>query len=147
MLVRFWGTRGSVPTPGPATVRFGGNTACVEVRSGDSLAILDCGTGARGLGEKLASEQPSLKTQMFLSHVHWDHIQGFPFFLPVFQPNADLEITARPGWRWAWRNPCPARCNTPIFPSAWAIFARGSPSTRWERTPFKRASSRLPPNT
>lgn len=97
MLVRFWGTRGSLPTPGPGTVRYGGNTSCIEVRSGQSVAIFDCGTGARGLGASLAAESTGLTAHLFLSHVHWDHIQGFPFFLPVFLPTADLEVYGAPG--------------------------------------------------
>jgi len=81
--VRFWGVRGSIPTPGPTTVKVGGNTACVEVRCGTDLVILDAGTGLRGLGGALLKEMP-VRAHLFFSHVHWDHIQGFPFFLPAF---------------------------------------------------------------
>jgi len=83
--VRFWGVRGSIPTPGPATVKVGGNTACVEVRCGSDLVILDAGTGLRLLGLALLKELP-VKAHLFYSHVHWDHIQGFPFFIPAFIP-------------------------------------------------------------
>ena len=86
-----------MPTPGPGTVRYGGNTSCIEVRSSRSLAIFDCGTGARGLGASLAAEGGGLKAYLFLSHVHWDHIQGFPFFLPAFLPNAELEVYGAAG--------------------------------------------------
>jgi phosphoribosyl 1,2-cyclic phosphodiesterase len=79
----FWGVRGSIPTPGPSTIEVGGNTACVEVRCGNELIILDGGTGLRKLGASLAPEQP-LQAKVFFSHVHWDHIQGFPFFGPAF---------------------------------------------------------------
>ncbi len=79
----FWGVRGSIASPGPRTVRIGGNTSCVEVRAGSELVILDGGTGLRLLGEKLLRETP-VRAAMFFSHVHWDHIQGFPFFAPAF---------------------------------------------------------------
>ena len=84
----FWGTRGSVPTPGPFTVRYGGNTPCVEVRTGnDHLIILDAGTGLRELGRSLVerSNGAPLEADLFLTHAHWDHIQGLPFFPPIFQ--------------------------------------------------------------
>ena len=79
MQITFWGVRGSIPTPGPATVQIGGNTSCVEVRAGKAILIFDGGTGLRLLGKKLQKEVP-VTAHMFFSHVHWDHIQGFPFF-------------------------------------------------------------------
>jgi phosphoribosyl 1,2-cyclic phosphodiesterase len=81
--VRFWGVRGSIPTPGPSTVEIGGNTSCVEVRAGGRLLIFDGGTGLRGLGNSLLKSMP-VEAYVFFSHVHWDHIQGFPFFTPAF---------------------------------------------------------------
>ena len=83
MHITFWGVRGSIPTPGPSTVQTGGNTSCVEVRAGKAVIIFDGGTGLRLLGQKLMRETP-LVAHMFFSHVHWDHIQGFPFFEPAF---------------------------------------------------------------
>jgi phosphoribosyl 1,2-cyclic phosphodiesterase len=83
MLITFWGVRGSIPTPGPNTAKIGGNTSCVEVRAGNAILIFDGGTGLRLLGKKLLPEMP-LVAHMFFSHVHWDHIQGFPFFEPAF---------------------------------------------------------------
>ena len=85
MQITFWGVRGSIPTPGPSTVQVGGNTSCVEVRAGKAILIFDGGTGLRLLGKKLMSEMP-ITAHMFFSHVHWDHIQGFPFFDPAFVP-------------------------------------------------------------
>jgi phosphoribosyl 1,2-cyclic phosphodiesterase len=83
MQITFWGVRGSIPTPGPSTVEIGGNTSCVEVRAGRAILIFDGGTGLRLLGRKLLDEMP-VDAHMFFSHVHWDHIQGFPFFEPAF---------------------------------------------------------------
>src|SRR5580704_16087873 len=83
MQMTFWGVRGSIPTPGQNTVQFGGNTSCVEVRANKAILIFDGGTGLRLLGKKLLKEMP-LTAHMFFSHVHWDHIQGFPFFEPAF---------------------------------------------------------------
>jgi phosphoribosyl 1,2-cyclic phosphodiesterase len=87
--VRFWGTRGSIPTPGPTTVRYGGNTPCLEVRTAnDWLVILDAGTGIRELGRTLLAQADGrpVEGDIFLSHAHWDHIQGIPFFAPLFKP-------------------------------------------------------------
>ncbi len=83
MQITFWGVRGSIPTPGPSTVQIGGNTSCVELRAGNAILIFDGGTGLRLLGKKLLKETPII-AHMFFSHVHWDHIQGFPFFEPAF---------------------------------------------------------------
>ena len=91
--IRFWGTRGSIATPGEATNKYGGNTPCTEVRCGEQLLILDAGTGIRVLGLSLLREfqQKPIKGHIFVGHTHWDHIQGFPFFAPAF--NADNEFT------------------------------------------------------
>ena len=83
MQITFWGVRGSIPSPGPTTVQIGGNTSCVEVRAGKAIIVFDGGTGLRLLGKKLMKELP-VTAHMFFSHVHWDHIQGFPFFEPAF---------------------------------------------------------------
>ena len=95
MRVHFWGTRGSIATPGPGTVRFGGNTLCVELVTNDGhRVILDCGTGMRLLGlQMLRGPQPARAT-VLLSHTHWDHIQGFPFFAPAFIPGNEFTVCA-----------------------------------------------------
>jgi CheY-like chemotaxis protein len=88
MHIRFWGTRGSLPKPGPTTLRYGGNTSCVEVRTaGGTLIVLDCGSGAHELGQALLAEASGpLHGHLLITHTHWDHIQGFPFFAPLFVP-------------------------------------------------------------
>ena len=89
--LKFWGVRGSIACPGPKTVRYGGNTSCVEVRCGQDLLILDAGTGLRELAESLEQGQ-ALKANLFLTHTHLDHVCGFPFFQPLFKENTSLNI-------------------------------------------------------
>lgn len=92
MHVRYWGTRGSIASPGSETLRYGGNIPCVEVRTdGGTLLILDCGTGARKLGLALAASGP-LRAHLFITHTHSDHIQGLPFFVPAFLAGSHLTI-------------------------------------------------------
>ena len=91
--VRFWGTRGSIPTPGHKTRRYGGNTSCVEVRVDEQLFVCDGGTGLRELGLDLAERAPDgLEAHLFFSHMHWDHIQGFPFFVPAYAEKNKLHV-------------------------------------------------------
>jgi phosphoribosyl 1,2-cyclic phosphodiesterase len=91
MQITFWGVRGSIPTPGPDTVEFGGNTSCIEVRCGEHVLVFDGGTGLRLLGQKMLREMP-IEAYLFFSHVHWDHIQGFPFFAPAFIPGNKIHL-------------------------------------------------------
>jgi phosphoribosyl 1,2-cyclic phosphodiesterase len=95
--LRFWGVRGSVPCPGPNTVKYGGNTACLELRFGEEerLVVIDAGTGIRELASHvMKTDMPKgpIKTQLFLTHTHWDHIMGFPFFIPIFIPTTELDV-------------------------------------------------------
>jgi len=98
MQVRLWGVRGSIPTPGSETVRYGGNTACVAVQALGETIILDAGSGVRLLGHALdAPPRPApLRAHLLLTHVHWDHIQGFPFFAPAYREETDLDIYGLP---------------------------------------------------
>ena len=90
MKVKFWGVRGSIPSPGPKTVRYGGNTTCIEVRTDDNeLIILDGGSGIFPLAQTLLKELP-VTANIFNTHSHWDHIQGLPFFIPIFIPGNQI---------------------------------------------------------
>lgn len=97
MKVRFWGVRGSIPSPGPKTQKYGGNTSCIELRVGpdDRLVIIDAGSGIRTLGNAImANDLPKgpIKADIFLTHTHWDHIMGYPFFTPIYIPGTKLKV-------------------------------------------------------
>jgi phosphoribosyl 1,2-cyclic phosphodiesterase len=88
---RCWGTRGSIPSPGRSTVRYGGNTACFELTYGEHRLIFDAGSGIRPLGAEIAEKGPNV-IHIFLTHFHWDHIQGFPFFAPLYDPEDTIKV-------------------------------------------------------
>ncbi len=116
--LKFWGVRGSIPTPGPATVKYGGNTSCVEVRADGQIIVLDAGTGLRLLGLELIAEfdtQP-LELTLLLTHTHWDHIQGLPFFLPVYKPQNHLRILGYEGARHGLEVVLAGQMESPFFP-------------------------------
>ena len=97
MKVKFWGVRGSIPVPGPKTLKYGGNTSCVELHCDEKTIILDCGSGIRALGldineRDVVKENGNKELYIFFSHVHWDHIQGFPFFRPAFDPEFEINL-------------------------------------------------------
>src|SRR5215469_2742398 len=92
MSVRFWGVRGSIASPGPDTVRYGANTACVELRCGEHLIICDAGTGLRPLGQALEKEGTPVDADLLCSHTHLDHICGFPFFAPCFRAGNRIRL-------------------------------------------------------
>jgi phosphoribosyl 1,2-cyclic phosphodiesterase len=94
MRIRFWGVRGTIACPGPATVRYGGNTACIEVRCGDHVLIFDAGTGLRPLGVALLKDKTIRKVDIFITHCHLDHVAGLPFFEPLFCETYNVRIWA-----------------------------------------------------
>ncbi len=92
MKFRFWGVRGSIATPGPTTIKYGGNTTCIEITTDNNdLIILDAGTGIHPLGQQLLKHLP-VTAHIFITHTHWDHIQGLPFFTPIFIPGSEIKI-------------------------------------------------------
>jgi phosphoribosyl 1,2-cyclic phosphodiesterase len=93
LTVRFWGVRGSIACPSPACMGFGGNTSCVEVRVGGRILILDAGTGVRPLG-RLLRQEGVREADILFSHTHWDHVNGFPFFAPAFEPDHAFRVFA-----------------------------------------------------
>lgn len=116
MKIKFWGVRGSYPTPGTGTVKFGGNTACVEVQIGNRTIILDAGTGIIPLGRELARTKRAGEILLLLSHLHHDHTQGFPFFVPAYIPNAKLHIYGPDGTHESMKNVLERNQSSETFP-------------------------------
>lgn len=115
MRITLWGTRGSLAAPGPETLRYGGNTSCVEIRGADgTLLVLDAGTGIRRLGATIGSEV--LRVDLLLSHLHMDHIQGLGFFKPLDQPNQEVHIWGPPSIALDLRTRLARYLSPPLFP-------------------------------
>lgn len=114
--VKFWGVRGSIACPSPNHIKYGGNTSCLEVTAGDRRLVFDAGTGIRGLGKTFLQEDIS-QIHLLLTHTHWDHINGFPFFVPAYDPRRSLHIMAghlRGGE--GIQNVLAAQMDNPMFP-------------------------------
>lgn len=118
IVLKFWGVRGSIPTPGIGTLHFGGNTSCVEVRAEGELIVLDAGTGIRGLGLALGKEFAGcpLAITLLVTHTHWDHIQGFPFFMPAYNPNNRIRILGYEGASASLAATLAGQMESPYFP-------------------------------
>jgi phosphoribosyl 1,2-cyclic phosphodiesterase/CheY-like chemotaxis protein len=116
--IRFWGVRGSIPVPGKSTVRYGGNTSCVEVRADGEIIILDSGSGIRLLGLALDKEfgNRSMKLTLLISHTHWDHIQGLPFFSPAYNQKNLIRVLGYEGARAGLAKILASQMETPFFP-------------------------------
>ena len=118
--LRFWGTRGSLPSPGPATQRYGGNTPCTELRIGDLVIIIDAGSGIRDLGNTLMKEFKGkpIEAHMFIGHTHWDHIQGMPFFTPFYLPQNKFTVYGVHGTTQSFADILTAQMSPTYFPVA-----------------------------
>lgn len=125
MRVRFWGTRGSIAKPGPSTARYGGNTSCVEVRTdAGTLIVIDCGTGSHGLGQELcAGNDGGRRGHILISHTHWDHIQGIPFFAPLFVPGNEWDVYGPKGLSGSIRETLAGQMEHTYFPVTLEKFA------------------------
>jgi phosphoribosyl 1,2-cyclic phosphodiesterase/ActR/RegA family two-component response regulator len=119
--IKFWGVRGSIPVPGPTTIGYGGNTTCVEVRTNGNIIILDAGSGIRELGLALNNEfgNAPLNLTLLLTHTHWDHIQGLPFFLPAYHAKNTIEVYGYQGAREGLATILAAQMELPFFPVSW----------------------------
>jgi phosphoribosyl 1,2-cyclic phosphodiesterase/CheY-like chemotaxis protein len=115
---RFWGVRGSIPTPGPSTVFYGGNTSCIEVQADGEIVILDSGSGIRPLGLHLVGEfkERPMRLTVLLTHTHWDHIQGFPFFIPAYNPQNRLTVIGFEGSRQGLESTLIGQMESTYFP-------------------------------
>lgn len=121
LTVRFHGTRGSLPTPGPGTVRYGGNTPCLTVEGGREVPlILDAGTGIRSVGRELLARRIAPQPiDILLSHTHWDHIQGLPFFAPLFQPGWEIRVFGPRNGTTSLETVLREQMNPAVFPIPW----------------------------
>src|SRR6266487_2311878 len=116
MKIKFWGVRGSHPSPGAGTVKYGGNTACVEIRAGERTIILDAGTGIIPLGCELARVKRANELMLLFSHLHHDHTQGLPFFIPAYLPNTKLHIFGPDGTHETLKNVLEHNQSSETFP-------------------------------
>jgi phosphoribosyl 1,2-cyclic phosphodiesterase len=121
MNVQFWGVRGSIAAPGPDTAAVGGNTSCVEVRCGPTRILLDAGTGLRRQGDALLAERKQnggrgVELTLLLSHFHWDHIQGLPFFAPIYMPGTKLTVVGGTNGVMSLRETLAHQMTAPVFP-------------------------------
>jgi phosphoribosyl 1,2-cyclic phosphodiesterase len=140
MRIRFWGVRGSTPTPQPENLSYGGNTPCVEFRSDSgSLLIVDCGTGLRALGKSLTKEFAGrpIHGNILISHFHWDHIQGFPFFAPLYQEANQFHVYSLGSDGAALEEVLGGQMTHPYFPVGMAAMRAGRSYTKISDEPLQ----------
>src|SRR5882757_7929400 len=116
--IKFWGTRGSIAVPGPETLRYGGNTTCVEIRADGEIIVLDAGSGIRAFGVALDREFQArpIRLSLLITHAHWDHIQGFPFFKPAYDSKNEIRIFGFDGAGATFREIMTEPMRSPFFP-------------------------------
>jgi phosphoribosyl 1,2-cyclic phosphodiesterase len=137
MNIKVWGCRGSLPAPGKSTVRYGGNTSCLEIRlTNNTLIIFDSGSGIRNLGRKLLEEQNLIEIYLFLTHAHWDHISGFPFFVPAYSSKYRIHVRGGPRAKRSLKRYLKHQMKPPYFPVPFDVmnaefdFTHGDPKRR-----------------
>jgi phosphoribosyl 1,2-cyclic phosphodiesterase len=143
--IKFWGVRGSIPTPGAGTVHYGGNTSCVEVRVGRQIIILDAGTGLRPLGRELLAESGGhpLNLTLLLTHTHWDHIQGLPFFGPIYNSHCRLKIWGCEGARKGLTSILTGQMESTYFPVSFGTLPSNIEIHELKKFDFKIGSIRV----
>jgi len=121
MRIKFWGTRGSIAVPGRDTILYGGNTTCLEINlASGKVIIIDAGTGIRPLGDKLAAESETLDVHLLITHIHWDHVLGFPYFGPLYKSSTHLRIDGYPTCMNGLRNTFENKMGDGFFPVRFA---------------------------
>lgn len=122
MKIKIWGCRGSLATPGSATLRYGGNTTCLEIRDGGGrLVVVDAGSGARDLGKAILADPSVSEITLVLTHSHWDHLAGFPFFSPVYLPQYTISICGGPNAQQSLQKYLTRQMEPPFFPVAFHL--------------------------
>ncbi len=117
MKIRFWGTRGSIPVPGKDTIQYGGNTTCVEIALDNGRRIvIDSGTGIRALGEHLSQRGETVDIHLLVTHIHWDHVTGFPFFPPIHDPRTRINVDGYPPCMKGLKIPFDNKMSNGLFP-------------------------------
>jgi len=118
MKITIWGCRGSLPTPGEQTLKYGGNTTCIELKLDDgTLVVIDAGTGIRKLGQKLVKDQHLREIYLLLTHSHWDHLMGFPFFLPAYSERHTIHVRGGPIAKESLKKYLSHQMEPPYFPA------------------------------
>jgi phosphoribosyl 1,2-cyclic phosphodiesterase len=144
MRIKIWGCRGSIPSPGADTSRYGGNTTCVEVRLADgSLVIIDAGSGIRNLGRQLVRQKDPQRIHLLLTHAHWDHLQGFPFFLPAYREAFTIQVWGGPRPAGELRGFLRRQLEPPYFPVKFTSLPAGFRFTRQADSGLKLGDTRI----
>jgi phosphoribosyl 1,2-cyclic phosphodiesterase len=126
MKIKFWGTRGSIAVPGKQTIRYGGNTTCLEITlGGGGVVVIDAGSGIRALGDKLASENEKIDIHLLVTHIHWDHVLGFPYFAPLYKKRSNIRIDGYPTCVKGLRNTFDNKMGDGFFPVKFADLKAG----------------------